>query len=71
MQSFPIGAHSMQNREKQIQKHTQVARQSLRAADEFFEQGHIIQVSENLAALAGTARARIRRLADDIMRTEH
>ena len=38
----------MQNRETQIQKHTQIARQFLDAADEFFEQGDIIQVSEKL-----------------------
>ena len=38
----------MQNRERQIQKHTQIARQFLDAADEFFEQGDIIQVSEKL-----------------------
>ena len=38
----------MENRETQVQKHTQIARQFLDAADEFFEQGDIIQVSEKL-----------------------
>ena len=38
----------MLNRATQIQKHRQIAHQFLEAADGFFEQGDIIQVSEKL-----------------------
>ena len=38
----------MQDREAQIRKHEQIAQQFLEAADELFDQGDIIQVSEKL-----------------------